>query len=61
MRDGEKDDLDDLAAFWPDLSKMPDGVDIFRELYGEPTGEDTDDERETAPQDCAVDGERLGG
>lgn len=36
-------DLSDLAAFWPDLAELPDGVDIFRDRYGALTGKEADD------------------
>lgn len=33
-------DTTELNAQWPSLENMPDGVDILREKYGPPTGEE---------------------
>jgi hypothetical protein len=32
-------DYDELAAYWPDMAALPDGVDVFEAQYGRPSGE----------------------
>lgn len=58
LANDEDDDFDDLAAFWPSLDYLPDGVDVFLDQYGPPSGTEENYEREASLP--ASDGDGIG-